>query len=129
AFLFLLWSSIFFLLVRWLPYGLSAACAGPLLVLMAGGISLLALLRWLAGRSIGLGWRVAVGALLIALALASLDGLRGPIRADLLRAEFTNHDLTRYWVDPALIAADPAHPRRIAVTSGPWKDIDNWLVL
>jgi hypothetical protein len=128
-FLFLLWSSVFFLLVRWLPYGLSAACAGALLVLTAGTIVLCALLRWLARRPIGLGWRAAAGSLLVALALAGLDQLRGQIRADLLHAEFTNHDLTRYWVDPALIADNPAHPRTIAITSGPWKDIDNWLVL
>ena len=81
----------------------------------SGVALLLTTLRWLGHKPIGLGWRVAAASLLIALALVGLDGLRGRIRADLLRTEFTNHDLTRYWVDPALIADDPEHPRRIAV--------------
>ncbi|HSD09378.1 MAG TPA: hypothetical protein VLF14_00210, partial [Candidatus Binatia bacterium] len=129
ALFLLICGSTFFLLVRRLPYGLSAACAGALLVLTVGVVSILAFLWWLARRPIGLGCRTVAACLLVALALVPLDGLRGRIRADLLRAEFTNHDLPRYWVEAALIADEPAQPRRIAVTSGAWKNIDNWFVL
>jgi hypothetical protein len=129
AFLLFLWATVFFLLIHWAPYGLSGPCARALLVLMAAVACLLIALRWLRQRPIGLAWRAAATSVLIAFALTGLDRLRGDIRADLLHLEFTNHDLTRYWVDPALIVDGPDQPRRIAVTSGPWQDIDNWLVL
>src|SRR5206468_2795863 len=96
TFLFFLWGSTFFLLIRWLPYGLTRSSSIALLLLAVGMALLLTTLRWLGHKPIGLGWRVAAASLLIALALVGLDGLRGRIRADLLRTEFTNHDLTRY---------------------------------
>jgi hypothetical protein len=129
AFSYVVYASMAFYLVVWLPYGLTTTCATALFLSATVLLALAVSMRWIACSSLHVVGRALAGSVLVAAALGGLSVLRTVIRPDLLRGEFTNHDLTRYWVDAAIAADDPARPWRIAVTSGPSQRNDNWLVL
>jgi hypothetical protein len=50
------------------------------------------------------------------------------LRFELFRREFLIHPIHPYWLEAAAIVDPPERAHRIAVTSGPWQDLDNWVV-
>jgi hypothetical protein len=126
-FLFLL-AGTFFQLLLYLPYGLSAPGAralGALVACLAVGA---VVVRWIVLLPVRTGYRAAVLAALVAFALVGLKMLRDDLRFELFRREFLIHPIHPYWLEAAAIVDRPQTPHRIAVTSGPWQDLDNWVV-
>jgi hypothetical protein len=71
---------------------------------------------------------LAVGLLLAA--GAGLQESRDRLRNELLGSDFALHRFGswNYWSSAVPLVDDPATQYRIAVTSGPWQNIDNWFV-
>jgi hypothetical protein len=127
AYLLYLIAGTFFQLLLYLPYGLSASGARALSILLFA-LGLIAAIVWsLARRPDPLGRFVAPAAL-VAFALLGLNGFRDQLRFDLYRNEFVIHPVHRYWLDAARLVDSRKTRHRIAVTSGPFQDLDNWLV-
>ncbi len=53
---------------------------------------------------------------------------RDHIRAESLEKSYFFHDFPRYWVDAIPHIDDDHFPRRIAMTSGPYQNGDNWFM-
>ncbi len=81
-----------------------------------------------AAASVVSGQRVrALSFTVIALAaLLGLGALRTRVRNDLYAQDFALHRVPKYWVGAVPLVDDPKVPRRIAVTSGPLHNMDNW---
>ncbi|MBP7864351.1 MAG: hypothetical protein KA419_00265 [Acidobacteria bacterium] len=58
--------------------------------------------------------------------LGSLQVIQGVYRQELYRLDTAIHDVPKYWVPAAFAVDDPNLARRIAVTSGPFQNLDNW---
>ncbi|MGE3179032.1 MAG: hypothetical protein AB7O32_16295 [Vicinamibacterales bacterium] len=74
--------------------------------------------------------RIGARAVVLVLAIAALDMWRGIYRYELFAGDFALHGFgsARYWAPAVPAVDDPAVPRRIAVTSGPHRNLDNWFV-
>jgi hypothetical protein len=125
--LFLL-GGAFFELLLYLPYGMSASGARALCWVFVGACGLAAVVRIPWRLSLPVGARRIALATLVAIALLGLSILRDRTRTELFRGEFTIHPIHPYWLDAATIVDQPERARRIAVTSGPMQDLDNWIV-
>src|SRR5262249_46321778 len=125
--LFLL-GGAFFQLLLYLPYGMSASGARALCWVLVGACGLVAIVRILWRLPLPLGARRIALVTLVAIALLGLSMLRDRTRAELFRGEFMIHPIHPYWLDAATIVDQPQNARRIAVTSGPMQDLDNWIV-
>jgi hypothetical protein len=64
--------------------------------------------------------------LLVAAVTEYRDAHRWAVYAD--QGTMSYHHLLRYWVRAAERLDEPERPHRIAVTSAPWQNGDNWLV-
>lgn len=128
AYLFFLLAGTFFQLFLYLPYGLSALGAQALLILSLGlGVFVVAAQR-IARSAASVRWRLTVLMALLAFALLGLSRLRDELRMDLFRREFVIHPIHPYWLEAATLVDPTERAHRIAVTSGPMQDLDNWLV-
>ncbi|MET0154249.1 MAG: hypothetical protein ABW298_16790 [Candidatus Binatia bacterium] len=126
-FLFLLAGTLFQLLL-YLPYGLSAPGARALVVLLLCLAVGVAAARWIVLWPVRTGYRAAALIALFTFALLALKILRDDLRFELFRREFLIHPIHPYWLEAAAIVDPPQRAHRIAVTSGPWQDLDNWVV-
>ena len=121
-----LWATLFFWLLRWMPFGLSHQCIGALVIVLLLFSIAFGVVRSIFRRTERIVVRsIAVGGTVV-LFLAALDAVHGRIRADLWRYELTNHDIERYYVDAALAVDGSNRSHRIAMTSGPDRRLDNW---
>jgi hypothetical protein len=128
AYLLFLFGGTFFQLLLYLPYGMSASGTRALLPLIGGVCGVAAATRWISRAAAPAGARLAAVAILFAFALLGLSRLRDEVRIDLFRQEYTIHPIHPYWLDAAALVDQPDGARRIAVTSGPMQDLDNWVV-
>lgn len=104
--------------------GFSPASLLGIAAVVAGLAVLLAAMR-LASRARG---GAVLGLSLVAAAVFGLGVLRDALRQDFIGMDIALHVTPRYWAK-ALPAVDARGVnRRIAVTSGPWQDLDNWFV-
>jgi hypothetical protein len=92
--------------------------------ILLGGIVLTALGVRLAGRC-RRGRLVVLGLVAVA-ALSGLEGVRAWLRPSVLEQDVTTGPIPRYWVEAVRQIDDPGDAHRIAVTSGPAQNIDNW---
>jgi hypothetical protein len=125
--LFLL-GGAFFQLLLYLPYGMSASGVRALCGVFVGACGLVVSARVLWRLSLPGGARPIAFVALVATALLGLSVLRDRTRTELFRGEFTIHPIHPYWLEAATIVDQPEGARRIAVTSGPMQDLDNWIV-
>lgn len=102
--------------------GFSKTSVVGVVLLAAGSAALLG--AWVRARRTKYG---SVAALVIAVvALASLHTVRASMRNDMYAHDFVLEPVPRYWVAALSMVDDPDVPRRIAITSGPLQNIDNW---
>jgi hypothetical protein len=82
------------------------------------------------GSSPGVGLTVCLRVCLAVAAAAGLQVYRDRLRPELLQHDFALHRFAswNYWAGAVAVVDDPAVHRRIAVTSGPWQNLDNWFV-
>jgi len=128
AYLLFLIAGSFFQLLLYLPYGWSSTSAGGLALLLVAFGLIAAVARTIL-RSIGPGnYRMAALAATGVVALLCLGRIRDQLRFELYRSDFMIHPVHLYWLDAARAVDSSAERRRIAITSGPHEDLDNWLV-
>jgi len=128
VYLLFLIAGSFFQLLLYLPYGWSSACAAGLALLIVT-FGLVGFVGRQVFRSLRPGpFRFAALAATGVVALFCLGEIRDELRFDLYRRDFVIHPFHRYWLDAARALDSPAQKHRIAITSGPHEDLDNWLV-
>jgi hypothetical protein len=121
----LLWVGTVCFLLQMTGVGVSASGVRAAVLVAAGLCGLYYGLAWLVPR-MRRGARVPFAVLALSAGLLLLRDLRAESRGTLMLSDFALHDVPRYWVNAALSLDDPAQTRRIAVTSGPWQNADNW---
>jgi hypothetical protein len=128
AYLLFLVAGTFFQTLLYLPHGLSAPGMHALLVLLLALSIIAAVARWIARLRRPIGLRLGAFVALLTVALLGLRALRDEMRIDLFRREYSIHPINPYWGEAAAMVDPPEQAHRIAVTSGPWQDLDNWVV-
>jgi hypothetical protein len=84
--------------------------------------------RWIVLLPARTRYRAAALAALLSFALLGLKILRDDLRFELFRREFLIHQIHPNRLEAAVIVDGTQTSHRIAVTSGPWQDLDNWVV-
>ena len=112
----------FFNLLASAVTGFSPVSIEGLSILIGAGMVLSVLTVSLSARP----WRAVSFAVLTVAALLGIESLRGRLRNDLFAQDFALHATPKYWTAAVGLVDDPDVARRIAITSGPHQNIDNW---
>jgi hypothetical protein len=108
-------------------YGATWRSAAPAMGLLVLGICVVAALtRGRSHMSPAGAWLLVL--LAATLGLTALHTLRDRLRADLMAHEFTVGAFQTAWTRALPYVDDPRTSLRIAVTSGPFQNMDNWTV-
>lgn len=105
----------------WAPHELS-----DVIVIIACVAVLLVAWMWTGARKGRPAFGLAVFAIAIAIGLVGLSRRRDATRIESLRSSTQTASPPRYWAAAAERLDDPSHPHRIALTSGPDQNADNW---
>jgi hypothetical protein len=127
-YLLFLIAATFFQLLLYLPWGVSMTGAAAVATISCGASVVVVVIRYLGKSQSPAPWRITASVLSICIALLALQRLRDELRDQLFAREYMIHPIHRYWLDGLPFVDMPQNPRRIAVTSGPMQDLDNWLV-
>jgi hypothetical protein len=126
-FLFVVAGTLFQLVV-YLPYGWSAVSAIAVPLVAAGVGAAFVTLRWIFRAEASTAVRMAGAMAVTALALLGLTTLRDDARFDIYQREYAIHPIHPYWIEATKAVDSDGFAHRIAVTSGPMQDLDNWIV-
>jgi len=123
--LLLLASGLTFLLgVRmfWKPFEFDSMAVSCILLGIGAGTTI-GLYKWSARPAY-----VLTGILVLFVCLTGLYHLRSQIRLQNIYSSYFFHDFPRYWTCAVARIDDPNTRRKIAVTSGPIQNADNWFM-